>query len=83
MTFKLSDLKRRNFLQLLNNNLSEIEPTYTKGSLWLEHFSFSNLLCAWTTQAITNHILIGEYCLKFFTREEFKYLCRSYPIKSR
>ena len=83
MTSKSLDLKRRNFLHLLNNNLSEIKPSYTKGGPWLEHIGFSNLLCAWATQAITNHVPIGEYCLKFFSREEFKCLCRLYPIESK
>jgi len=35
LIFKLSNFKRRDFLLLLNNNLSEIEPTYTKGDSWL------------------------------------------------
>ena len=82
-TFKLSNLKGRNFLLLLNNNLLEIKPAYTKGGLWLQHFGFSNLLCAQATQAITNHTLIGEYHLKFFPRKEFKCLCEFYPIESR
>jgi len=30
MTFKSSDFKGRNFLHLLNNDLSEIEPSYMK-----------------------------------------------------
>jgi len=73
MTFKSLDLKRRNFLHLLNNNLSEIKLSYTKGGPWPEHIGFSNLLCARATQAITNHV----------PREEFKCLCRLYPIKSK
>ena len=83
MTFKSSDLKRKNFLHLLNNNLSEIKPSYTKGGSWTKHFSFSNLLCAYATRAITNHTLIEEYHLRFFLREEFKCPCRFHPIKSR
>jgi len=39
-TFKSSNLKGRNFLQLLNNDLSEIEPAYTKGGPWLQQFGF-------------------------------------------
>ena len=35
------------------------------------------------SRAITNHAPIGEYCLRFFPREEFKCLCRFYPIESR
>ena len=30
-------------------------------SLNIEQLSFSNLLCAWATQAITTHAPIGEY----------------------
>jgi len=39
LTFKSSNLKGRNFLQLLNNNLSEIEPAYTK-----EDHGYNNLV---------------------------------------
>ena len=35
------------------------------------------------THAITNHAPIGKYRLRFFSREKFKCLCRSYSIKSR
>ena len=83
MTFKSSDLKRKNFLYLLNNNLSEIRPFYIKEDLWIKYFSFSNLLCAHAIRAITNPIPIEEYHLRFFLREEFKCLCRFHPIKSR
>ena len=72
MTFQTLDLKGRKFLNLLNDNLSNIK-----------HFGFSNSLCAWATQAITNHAPIGEYQLRFFPREEFSCLCKSYPIESR
>jgi len=80
-TFQTLDLKGRNFLNLLNNNLSNIKSPYTKGGLWIEHFSFSNSLCAQATQAITNHTPIGEYQLRFFPREKFSCLYRSYPIE--
>jgi len=83
LTFKSSNLKRRNFLSLLNNDLLEIEPAYTKEGPWLQHFGYSNLLYAQVTQAITNHAPIGEYWLKLFPREEFKCLCESYLIESR
>ena len=66
---------------LLNNNLSEIKPSYMKGGLWIEHFGFLNLLYAWVTRAITNHISIGKYWLRYFLREEFKCLCRFYLIE--
>jgi len=44
-------------------------------------FEHSNGLCAHASRAITNHTPIGEYRLRFFSREEFKCLCDLYPIK--
>jgi len=83
MTFQASDGKGRHFLDLVNDNLKEIEPSYTKEGPWLQTFGHSNLLCAQAIRAITNHALIGEYRLRFFPNEEFKCLCKNYSIKSR
>jgi len=83
MTFQASDGKRRHFLELVNNDLKDIKPSYTKGGLWLQLFGHSNMLYACAMRAITNHALIGEYQLRFFPNEEFKCLCRNYPIESR
>ena len=83
MTFQALDRKGRHFLDLVDDNLETVEPSYTKGSSWLQFFSHSNSLCAWATRAITNHVLIGKYCLRFFTNENFKYSCGSYPIETR
>ena len=58
MTFQASDGKGRHFLDLVNDNLKNIEPPYTKGGPWLQIFSHSNPLCAHATRAITNHALI-------------------------
>jgi len=33
MTFRISDLKEKNFLNLLNNNLTNIESSYIKEGL--------------------------------------------------
>ena len=81
--FKLSNLKRRSFINLLNNNYLNIVPSYTKEKPWIKNFSFFNLLYTWATRAITNHAPIGEYQLYFFPREDFSCLCRSYPIETR
>ena len=83
MTFQTSDFKDKQFLNLLDNKLYPIESLYTKGGLWLKHFSHLNSLCTRATWAITNHTFIGEYCLRFFPRESFSCLCRTYPIKTR
>jgi len=83
MTFQALDLKGKQFLDLLNDDNNIIEPFYAKEGSWLKVFSHSNSLCACALHAITNHAPIGKYRLRFFLREKFKYLCRSYPIKSR
>jgi len=81
--FQASNLKGNQFLDLLNNNNNIIELSYVKGGSWLKTFNHSNSLCARATRAITNHTLIGEYRLRFFSRKEFKCLCGVYPIESR
>ena len=83
MTFQVSDLKGRNFLELVDNDNKLLEPTYCKGSSWLQVFGHSNLLCARAMRAITNHAPIGEYRLKFFPNEDFSCPCGLYPIETR
>ena len=83
MTFQALDRKGKHFLNLVDDNLNIIEPAYTKGGPWLQVFSHSNLLCARTMRAITNHAPIGEYRLRFFPNEDFKCLCNNCPIESR
>ena len=61
MTFQASDGKGKHFLDLVDDNLNIIKPAYTKGGPWLQVFSYSNLLCACTMRAITNHALISKY----------------------
>jgi len=82
MTFQALDGKEKHFLDLLDDNFDTIKPAYTKGELWLQAFSYSNLLCAWAMRAITNHTPIGEFCLRFFPNKDFKCPC-FYPIESR
>ena len=83
MTFQASDRKGNNFLNLLDDNLNEIEPSCARGGLWLQAFGHSNLLCTQATRAITNHAPIGEYRLRFFPNMEFKCPCNNYPIEMR
>ena len=83
MTFQASDGKERYFLELVDDNLKDIEPSYTKGGPWLQIFGHSNSLCTRAPRAITNHAPIGEYRLRFFPNEEFKCPCGNYPIESR
>ena len=80
MSFQVSGLKERNFLDLLNDDFNPLELSNIKGSLWLQHFGYFNSLCARATRAIVNHAPIGEYRLKFFSREDFLCLCGLYPI---
>ena len=83
MTFQVSEGKGKQFLNLLDDNLNAIEPSYTKGSPWLQMFGHSNSLCAHATRAITNHAPIGEYRLRFFPSLDFSCLCNNYPIELR
>ena len=63
MTFQALDGKRRQFLNLIDENSEFIEPSYTKGGPWLQSFRHSNSLYAQATRAIMNHAPIGEYRL--------------------
>jgi len=83
MTFQASEGKGKNFLDLLDNNLNPIEPSYTKGGPWLQMFGHSNSLCAHAMRAITNHAPIREYRLRFFPSLDFSCPCNNYPIESR
>ena len=83
MTFQAPDGKGRHFLNLVDDNLETIELSYTKEGSWLQSFSYSNSLCAQATRAIMNHAPIGKYHLCFFSKEDFKYPCGSYPIETR
>ena len=82
ITFQASDSKRNQFHNLLDDNFNIIELFYAKGGPWFQSFEHSNLLYAHTSRTITNHAPIGEYRLRFFSREEFKCLCSLYPIES-
>ena len=83
MTFQASDLKERQFLNLLDKDFNIIKLYYAKREPWLKLFRHLNSLCVCTIRAITNHAPIGKYRLRFFPREEFKCLYRLYPIESR
>jgi len=61
MTFQASDGKGRHLLKLVDNNLKDVKPSYTKGSPWLQLFGHSNMLYAHTMRAITNHAPIEKY----------------------
>ena len=63
MTFQASDGKGNHFLDLLDDDLNIIEPSYARGGPWLQAISHSNSLCAHAVRASTNHAPIGEYRL--------------------
>ena len=81
--FQASNLKGNQLLNLLDNNNNIIKLSYVKRGSWLKMFGHSNSLYVHTTRAIMNYAPINEYRLRFFPREEFKYLCGIYPIESR
>jgi len=63
MTFQALEGKGKHFLDLLDDDLNAIEPSYTKGGPWLQSFGHSNSLCTYATRAITNNTPIEEYRL--------------------
>ena len=83
MRFQASDGKGNNFLDLLDDDFNIIELSYIKGGPWLQSFSHSNSLCARATRAITNHVPIGEFHLRFFPNKDFRYPCNKYLIKTK
>jgi len=83
MMFQASDLKGNHFLNFIDGDNNPLEPSYLKGGPWLQNFSHSNSLCTRASKAITNHVPIGKYRLRFFPNKEFGYLCGQYPIESR
>ena len=83
MTFQASDGKGNQFMDLLDNDLNVIEPSYSKDSPWLQAFGHSNSLYARAVRAITNHAPIGEYRLRFFLSMDFVCPCNNYPIVTR
>ena len=83
MTFQAYDKKDHHFLDLLDNNKSSLEPTYSKGRTWLKYFRHSNFLCTRVMRAIVYHTPIGEYQLRFFPKKDFKCPCGEYPIEIR
>ena len=83
MIFQASNIKGKQFLNLLNSNNNIIELSYIKDSLWPRHFGHSNSLYVRATRAIINHALISEYRLKFFPRKDFNCPCSSYSIKTK
>ena len=83
MMFQASDGKGKHFLDLLDDDSNDIEPSSAKGGPWLQVFGHSNLLCARTARAITNHAPTGEYRLRFFPNMDFACPCNNYPIESR
>jgi len=80
MTFQALDYKEKKFL---NIDDLPVKPTYSKDGTWLKLIGHSNTLYTRMTRAITNHASIGEYHLRFFSRESFACSCREYSIKSR
>ena len=61
MTFQALDQKRRNFLDLVNNDNKILELMYSNGRAWLQYIGHSNILCTRAARTITNHAPIGEY----------------------
>ena len=83
MTFQASDARGKQFLNLFDDDLHPIEPSYTKEDLQIKYFGHSNSLYVRVIKAIINHAPIGEYHLYFFSNKDFSCPCGDYPIELR
>lgn len=83
MTFQVSDLRGKHFLNLVDSDNNIIELSYINDGPWIKYIGHSNLLYTRALRAIMNHAPTGEYRLMFFPKEEFNCLCGLYLIESR
>ena len=74
MIFQASDMKGKQFLDLVDSNNNPLELSYIKDGLWLQNFGYSNSLYARASRAITNYVPTGKYRLRFFPNKEFRCL---------
>jgi len=81
--FKHQTSKEKSFLDLIDGDDNILEPSYCKGSTWLQFFGHSNMLYTRAIRAIINYAPIGEFWLCFFSYRDFSCLCGPYPIESR
>jgi len=65
MYFQASDYRGRNFLNLNDDDSKPIQLPYSKGAVWLKHFSLSNSLYVQVIRLITNHAPISKYRKRF------------------
>ena len=63
MIFQTLDLKRCQFLELIDDDNNPIKLSYVNRGLWLKFISHSNSLYVRATRAIANHAPIGKYRL--------------------
>jgi len=54
-----------------------------KSGPWLKLVGYSDSLGTRVTKAITNHVLIKEYWLRFFSKDISNCLYGDYPIESK
>ena len=72
--FQALEYKRRNFLELNNDDYQPICLIYSKSGAWLKHFGLLNLIYVYITRLIINHTSISKYKLRFFLKELFIYI---------
>ena len=81
MHFQASEYKRRNFLDLNNNDNQPIWPIYTKGSAWLKYFGSLNSIYACITRLVTNHAPISNIVLGSFPKNLLLVCVKNIPLK--
>ena len=83
MIFQALDQKGCQLLKLVDNDNNPIELSYINRESWLKFIRHFNSLYARAIRSIINYAPIGKYRLHFSPKEDFKCLCRLYPIEPR
>jgi len=70
----VSEYKRKNFLDLNNDDNQSICPMYSKNTVWLKHVGHSNSICIYLQDWSWITLLLANIGLDSFPKNSF-YVC--------
>ena len=81
--FQVSNTKGKHFLNLLDDDIHPMKPSYTKGGSQIKYFRHLNFLCIQVTRAIVNYTLIEEYHLHFLLNKNLSCSYEIYLVETK